>query len=100
VTLLDRGGLARFDDSGLWASTPALPAGARPGDGIFVPVSAVCLLTRPNRMTVSPGPRRKSHRMPALRAYPGWKDALSRAAASPQRSSAVVRNLFIAQARR
>src|SRR5215216_6456954 len=32
-------------------------AGALPGDGVFVPVSPVCPLTRPNRMTVSPGPR-------------------------------------------
>jgi hypothetical protein len=28
--------------------------GASPGDGVFVPVSPVCPLTRPNRMTVSP----------------------------------------------
>jgi hypothetical protein len=32
-------------------------AGALPGDGVFVPVSPVYLLTRPNRMTVSPGTR-------------------------------------------
>jgi len=32
-------------------------AGASPGDGVFVPVSPVYLLTRPNRMTVSPGTR-------------------------------------------
>jgi hypothetical protein len=32
-------------------------AGASPGDGIFVPVSPVDLLTRPNRMTVSLGIR-------------------------------------------
>jgi hypothetical protein len=31
--------------------------GASPGDGVFVPVSPACLLTRPNRMTVSPGTR-------------------------------------------
>jgi hypothetical protein len=32
-------------------------AGASPGDGVFVPVSPVNLLTRPNRMTVSLGIR-------------------------------------------
>jgi hypothetical protein len=32
-------------------------AGASPGDGVFVPVSSVYLLTRPNRMTVSLGTR-------------------------------------------
>jgi hypothetical protein len=32
-------------------------AGASPGDGVFVPVSPVYLLTRPNRMTVSLGTR-------------------------------------------
>jgi hypothetical protein len=32
-------------------------AGASPGDGVFVPVSPVCLLTRPNRMKVSLGTR-------------------------------------------
>jgi hypothetical protein len=32
-------------------------AGASPGDGVFDPVSPVYLLTRPNRMTVSPGTR-------------------------------------------
>src|SRR5262249_3785162 len=31
--------------------------GTSPGDGVFVPVSPVCSLTRPNRMTVSPGTR-------------------------------------------
>src|SRR5262249_18261289 len=31
--------------------------GASPGDGVFVPVSPACPLTRPNRMTVSPGTR-------------------------------------------
>jgi hypothetical protein len=32
-------------------------AGASPRDGVFVPVSPVCPLTQPNRMTVSPGIR-------------------------------------------
>ena len=32
-------------------------AGASPGDGVFVPVSPVYLLTRPTRMTVSLGTR-------------------------------------------
>ena len=31
--------------------------GSSPGDGVFVPVSPVYLLTRPNRMTVSLGTR-------------------------------------------
>src|SRR5262245_58387359 len=38
----------------LW---PSVRRGASPGDGVFVPVSPVSLLIRPNRMTVSPGPR-------------------------------------------
>jgi hypothetical protein len=43
---------------GLGKVCAARPArGASPGDGVFVPVSPVCPLTRPNRMTVSPGPR-------------------------------------------
>src|SRR5262245_31404782 len=37
----------------LW---PSVRRGASLGDGVFVPVSPVSLLIRPNRMTVSPGP--------------------------------------------
>ena len=37
-------------------------AGASPSDGVFVPVSPVYLLTRPNRMTVSPGTRAGANR--------------------------------------
>jgi hypothetical protein len=48
----------RFDTFRLWQVTgSAYGGGTSPGDGVFVPVSSVCPLTRPNRMTVSLGPR-------------------------------------------
>ena len=57
-------GVDRAESPGVWALHAggqvlcgASGAGASPGDGVFVPVSPVYLLTRPNRMTVSPGTR-------------------------------------------
>ena len=58
VRRVDRAESPRLGAPRLWqVMCGASGAGVRLATGVFVPVSPVCLLTRPNRMTVSPGTR-------------------------------------------